>query len=1011
MMLDVIRWMAMEIGFQPVFTDMSFAEAQEAVLAGEADIITSLFRSEKREQRFVFTPTLFEVPASIFVRAQRTDISTLADLNGKVIAMQRGDYAEEFLSDRDIEIRIRTTLNFASAVDLVVAGKADALVGDEQIVLYHVFSNRLSDRIKKVGDPLYIGKNCLAGNKDNRTLVGILSKGVIEARKAGILDKISRKWLGRRIAVQPSWFERHGPWVAGGAACVLVLAVLVWVWNMRLRTVVRQRTEEIRLREHALRSSEQRYRVLAENSLTGIFIHQDEKLVYVNSRVASSLGYHPREIVGRRLRDFVDSPDQDFVQEQVRGGSPGQSAAEPYQMRVRTRWGTVRWIEVLATDIEHEGRPAVLANAIDVTERKHAESERRRAEEALRESEARYRDLFENANDIIYTHDLDGNYTWANSAVTRVLGYGVDEFCSLNTRDIVADEHLPTAVEMMRRKVEDSSLLTGPYELRVRARDGTPLWFEVTSRVMTEDGVPVGVHGTARDVTARKLAEEARRESEEKYRLVVHNANEAIVVAQKGMLVFVNPRAVQLFGYREEELLAQPFADFIHADERDMVAKRHHDTLESPESATESTFRIIDRWGGVKWVEANAVAVTWNGEAAVLNFLDDISTRKRFEDELGKLEKLESLGILAGGLAHDFNNFLTSILGNIALARISDADSEKLAKRLAEAERACLQAQGLTQQLLTFSKGGAPVKTKEYIPGLIENSCEFAARGSNVACAYDFAEDLHVVDVDVGQIGQAVHNLVLNAVHAMPQGGTLRVGGRNLVVQQEDGLPLQPGKYVVVTIRDEGVGIPEKILPRIFDPYFTTKQTGSGLGLATAYSVIKNHDGLLTVESQVAIGTTFRMYLPAGDGAPPVEPPFHRPPATASGSVLLMDDNEAVRLLGADMLEELGYNAAVAADGKEAVALYGEAMEQGRPFDVVILDLTVPGGMGGLETIETLKRIDPQVKAIVSSGYSTDSIMADFQKHGFAGVVPKPYTPEQLTETLNHVMADHDTEN
>ncbi len=749
--------------------------------------------------------------------------------------------------------------------------------------------------------------------------------------------------------------------------------------------------------EVALRESEERYRILAENSLTCIYVHQDGEFIYVNRRTAEILGYSENELVGKSVWEVVAPEDREMTKGIVAARLQGKQASSHYQFRALTSNGQVRWVDVLAADIEHNSRPATLANALDITDRKHAE-------EALRQSEARYRELFENSSDIIYTHDLEGNYTSVNEAAKRILGYTSEEFLALGFRDIVDPEYIPTIAEDLRKKIHNGVERTGPYELRVRSKDGTPVWVEINSRIIRDKGKPVGVHGTARDITDRKKAEEALRESEEKYRLVVENASEAIFVAQDGMIRFINPKTLELIGYSEHELTSRPFTEFIHPDDRAMVIDRHEQRIRGQHPPDVYTFRTIDKFENIRWVEINVVSLLWEGRAATLNFLVDITAKRKMEEELVKVQKLESLGVLAGGIAHDFNNILTAVMGNISLAQMHCQSPDKVKGRLVEAEKACLQARGLTQQLLTFSKGGAPIKRIAHISQLIENSCHFAVRGSNVRCKLSFHNDLFTVDVDEGQIGQVFNNLIINSVHAMPQGGVIHVHAENVLVTAEQGLPLKDGNYLKIVVRDKGVGIPKNILPRIFDPYFTTKHKGSGLGLATAYSIIQNHDGWITAESDVGIGTTFHVYLPASQSQLEKSLDLEETIATGSGRILLMDDEDSIREVAREMLSTLGYEVELARDGTEAISLYRTARDSSYPFEVVVLDLTVPDGMGGMEAIERLREIDPEIKAVVSSGYSNDPIMADYTKYGFRGVVAKPYSAKELSQTLERVI-------
>jgi signal transduction histidine kinase len=382
----------------------------------------------------------------------------------------------------------------------------------------------------------------------------------------------------------------------------------------------------------------------------------------------------------------------------------------------------------------------------------------------------------------------------------------------------------------------------------------------------------------------------------------------------------------------------------------------------------------------------------------------ELTERKRMEEELLRVQKLESIGVLAGGIAHDFNNLLTAILGNISLTKMYANPEDKGYKRLTEAEKACLRARGLTQQLLTFSKGGAPIKKVAFIRGLIRDSASFALIGSNVRCEFSISGDLWPVEVDEGQISQVINNMVINADQAMLEEGVIRVRAENVNVGLRNGLPLKEGRYVKITIEDNGIGIPEEHLVKIFDPYFTTKQKGNGLGLATAYSIIKGHNGYIEVESEVGVGTKFYVYLPASQKEILAKREIKERPVIGRGRILVMDDEEIVRGLTGDVLGYLGYEVEFARDGREAIEKYIRARESKRPFDVVIMDLTIPGGMGGKEAIKRLIEIDPEVKAIVSSGYSNDPVMAEYTKYGFREVITKPYKIEELSKILAKVI-------
>ncbi|MEA3348936.1 MAG: ATP-binding protein, partial [Pseudomonadota bacterium] len=386
----------------------------------------------------------------------------------------------------------------------------------------------------------------------------------------------------------------------------------------------------------------------------------------------------------------------------------------------------------------------------------------------------------------------------------------------------------------------------------------------------------------------------------------------------------------------------------------------------------------------------------------------DVTQEKKREEELLKIRKLESVGVLAGGIAHDFNNILAAILGNINLADLNiEKDKNKAHLRLKEAEKASLRATDLTQQLLTFSKGGDPVREAASIAQVITDSADFVLRGGNVRCRYALPENLWLVDIDTGQMSQVIQNLVINARHAMPEGGEIKISCENIAdITTETGLSLPEEKYIKITIADHGGGIPEKYLDKIFDPYFSTKQEGSGLGLAVTLSIINKHDGHISVRSKSGEGTTFTLYLPASAEqiSSDAGEEAQQPEKTARGTILVMDDEEMIRDMAKQMLSHFGHDVLQAKDGEEAIALFKEHYHSDHPVDVIIMDLTIPGGMGGKDAIQEILKIDPEARAIVSSGYSNDPVMANYRQHGFKASIGKPFEMAQLNEIINSVL-------
>ncbi|MBW2098896.1 MAG: response regulator [Deltaproteobacteria bacterium] len=505
--------------------------------------------------------------------------------------------------------------------------------------------------------------------------------------------------------------------------------------------------------------------------------------------------------------------------------------------------------------------------------------------------------------------------------------------------------------------------------------------------------------------------EKKLKENEQLLATTLRSIGDAVITTDvNGSVTFMNPVAESLTGWRQKDAVRRPLKDVFN-----IIDEHTGEQIEDPVTrvlrdgvavglanntvliARDGTKRSIDDSGApIRDGKGNIMGV-------VLVFRD-ITEKRRAERELLKADKLESLGVLSGGIAHDFNNILTSILGNISIAKMFAKPGDKIFERLEEAENDCMRARVLTQKILTFSRGGAPIMKTAFISELLRDSASFALSGSNVRCEFSIPDDLWRIEVDEGQIAQAISNLIINASQAMPGGGVINLLAENIVVDEKQGIPLNNGGYVKISVTDHGIGIPKEHFQQIFDPYYTTKRGGSGLGLAIAYSIVKRHNGYIDVKSIPGKETTFSIYLPASPKEALAEKESGEKIRGGKGKILVMDDEKMIRDVVGDMLGILGYEAEFAKDGAEAVELYKKAEQSVRPFDAVIMDLTVPGGMGGKEAVRKLAEIDPEVKAIVSSGYSDDPVMADFRKYGFSNVVAKPYNIKELGDALYEVL-------
>jgi PAS domain S-box-containing protein len=780
-------------------------------------------------------------------------------------------------------------------------------------------------------------------------------------------------------------------WVRKSSRPVFVAGRLVGLRGVLTDITERKHAEE------ALKASEKRFRALIENSWEAVMlVNADGLITYASPSSTRVLGFTTDELVGRSSVELIHPESLPSTADLFARLLQTPSESVTAQVRCTHKDGSWRWIEGVGTNLLAEpGVQAVVVNYRDITERKQAEA-------ALQESEAKFRTLAETAAAAIFIYR--DRFCYVNPAAAAMTGYTQDELLAMNFWDVVHPDFRDLIRERGLARQRGESV-PSRYEFKILTKNGEERWIDFTASFVEFDGHPAGL-GTAFDITDGKRAEEALRESEERYRDLFENANDVIYTHDfEGHFTSLNAAAIKTYGYTRDQLLQLNISRLVDPDYLPIAQENTQKKRQGIERTEPYELLTYRKDGSPVWVEVNTRLIMDKGRpVGVQGVARDITERKRMEEELLKARKLESIGLLAGGIAHDFNNILLGILGNLSLAKMEARLGDKVLERLTAAEKAALRAKDLTQQLLTFSKGGAPIKKAASMAELIKDSAEFVLSGSNVQCHCQIPDNLWSVEVDEGQISQVIQNLLINADQAMPEGGTICVRAKNVTLDADHALRLTPGNYITVSIEDHGIGIPAEHLPKIFDPYFTTKQKGSGLGLATAYSIIKKHDGTITVESGLGSGTTFTIYLPASNARLPATTPVKREPMVGQGRILVMDDEEVIREVASQMLSFIGYEVELAKDGAEAIKLYRSATENGAPFDAVIMDLTVPGGMGGKEAVKRLREIDPQANVIASSGYSNDPIMADYATYGFDGVVAKPYRLEELSKVVHHVM-------
>ncbi len=635
------------------------------------------------------------------------------------------------------------------------------------------------------------------------------------------------------------------------------------------------------------------------------------------------------------------------------------------------------------------------------TEFEAAETECKKTEEEIRKSKVFLDTIINAIDDLVYVIDEKHQYILINDKCCEVDELTRDEILGKSDYDFLPKEDADRF-----RKIEEKVFKTGEtaYSDDVENYRGKTHIYS-TSKSLLKDTLTGEKYivGISRDISERKKAEESLKERQKELNNIFNLTPDMICVCTpEGKFLKVSPSCEEVLGYTVDEILELGWAKLVHPDDVEPTNKEIESQLDG-----NSVLNYINRFrckdGTYRLLEWRATPVI---DGIVYAVARDITERKELEKERTKASKLESIGVLAGGIAHDFNNILAVILGNVSLAKISLDNQDEVIKLLTETENASLRATKLTQQLLTFAKGGEPVKEITELWEFIRETTEFSLRGSNVGYHTSISPDLWAAEVDKGQISQGIGNLIINAKQAMPEGGIININAENATVTSEDNLPLKEGDYVKISIEDKGHGIPVEQLTKIFDPYFTTKQKGSGFGLTTTYSIIQRHDGHIAVESELGVGTTFQIYLPASSKKYEWKETVKDDSAVITGKILIMDDEEMVRNFVLRALEHFGNDVEVACDGQEAITLYKKAMDSGNPFDVVIMDLTIPGGMGGKKAIKKLIEIDPEAKAIVSSGYTDDPVVSNFGEYGFKDKISKPYKLEELKKVLNDVMSE-----
>jgi len=757
-----------------------------------------------------------------------------------------------------------------------------------------------------------------------------------------------------------------------------------------------------------LKTSESRFQTIFNSVGEAIFIHDTEtgEILDVNERMCKMFACSREEAVNSDVSVF-SSGTHPYTMEgaltKIKATLPG--SPQIFDWHARTKDGRLFWVEISLRVARIGNDDRLIAVVRDISERKKAEEEKNNAI-------ARFQTLVDSLDAVVYVADMETyELLFINQYGRKILQKDITGQICWQTLQAGQNGPCPfcTNDRLIGRDGKPADTLIWEFQNTI-----TKEWYECRDQaIQWIDGRLVRME-IAINITARKAADEALAAEKERLAVTLRSIGDGVITTDTlGRVILINNVAEKLTGWSQQEAQGRHLPDIFV-----IVNEKTRQLCENPVEKVLASGKIVELANHTaliardgreyKIADSGAPILDREGHTiGVVLVFQDITEKQRMEEEILKVKKLESVGVLAGGIAHDFNNILTAILGNISLALISGNLDEKTRKRLTEAEKASVRAKDLTQQLLTFSKGGEPIRETAPIADIIRDSADFVLHGSNVSCRYLLPDDLWLADVDRGQISQVIQNLIINAKHAMPDGGIIEVEAKNTesLIPPDRDLP-GPNRYIRITISDHGAGIPANLIDKIFDPYFTTKEKGSGLGLAISHGIITKHDGFISVRSKQGEGTTFTIHLPAStQKQQPKENRNIMETTRRKARIMIMDDEEIIRGVTGSMLTMLDHEALEAKDGREAIELYKRELAAGRPVDLIIMDLTIPGGMGGKEAAQEILAINPEAKLIVSSGYSNDPIMAHCQEYGFAATLDKPFQLDDLMDVLNQTLA------
>jgi PAS domain S-box-containing protein len=999
MAVDLCRWMGKKTGFKAEFSHMPLKEARAGVLSGQYDAVTCLFYSPERAKDFGFTPVAFRVPASLFVPSTRNDIKTLADLTGKVVAVPDRDYAEEFIHQHHIDCRVLTTASFKQAVEAVALEQADAMIGDEQVVLSYLYQNGWTERVKKVGRPVYIGQCCMGVSATNQTLLSILTKGLNRAHDSGMIRRAEHQWLGLEytaIGFQAVRYIRH---IVIGIGILLAAVLLFWIWDVRLARRVLEKTEQ-------LRNSEERLRTIFQNSPDAIFIEDEQGVVLDANPVACAFHRMSHsELVGRNVLELIPSDQRDQVQRDFRKWFSGE--LKRYEGLSQSGDGRQIPVEVIGSPLRFNGKSAVLLLVRDITERKQVER-------VLKESEMRYRGLIEAQSNFIIRTDTEGRYTFVNEAFCRFAGRSRSELIGQDSHSYISHADLDIsdkAIEALIARRE--RVVVVEHRMRSLARTAWVQWENIA--VFDEAGRVVEIQSVGHDITDRRQMYEALQESEKRLRflfeeiphIAVHGYNAARET------IFWNRACEELFKFSKKEALGRKFEDLVVPPERrEELVSAFDNWVQTGEEIPSGEMMKHDSLGTPVPVYASRLATrNQRGEWEMYVIDIDLSELKRASEELVRAKEFAERASRAkseflANMSHEIRTPMNGVMGMTQMLLETGLTEEQRddVQTIMESTRELMH---IIDELLDISRIEAgevrlhpePFSVRETVEKVVLLFADRAGKkGVDLSIAIHDSVPPQLLG-DAGRVRQILINLVGNALKFTHDG---HIQIRMQAEPQGDGWNLR------ADVKDTGIGMLPQLQERIFEKFVqgdtSSKREygGTGLGLAITRQLVQLMGGDISVASEVNKGTTFQFNLKLGEVKSPEPAPAPLAPAAdqnapISAKILLVEDNLVNQKVAMAMIKKLGCQVLVAPNGARALEQIAS-----HSFDLIFMDCQMPI-MDGFETTRAIRQMVGPIRDIPIVAMTAHALKEDRQKCLDAGMddyLAKPVHRASLTAIL-----------